>query len=71
MPKTDLPKLPAYRNSAKKPYNGAAHTPRSQKGLGDYYGTGIVAKLGRMRDESMGMQALSTRQMKKPPRSLA
>lgn len=57
--------------ASKKPYKGAAHTPRSQKGLGDYYGTGVVAKIGRMRDDSMGMQALSTPQMKKPPRSLA
>ena len=55
----------------KKPYKGAAHTPRSPKGLGDYYGTGIVAKIGRMRDESMGMQALSSKQMKQKPRSLA
>lgn len=54
----------------KKPYSGAAHTPKSQKGLGDFYGTGIVAKLGKMRDDSMGMQALTPKQMKKPPRSL-
>lgn len=71
-PKTDLPKLPAYRNNSKKPYNKVVHAPSSQKGLGDYYGTGIVAKLGKMRDDSMGMQALTSKQMKKnPPRSLA
>jgi len=52
-----------------KPYR-FAHTPKSQKGLGDYYGTGVVAKMGRMRDESMGMQALTTRQMKNPPKSV-
>ena len=38
-----------YRNKSKKPYKGQAHTPASQKGLGDYYCTGIVAKLGTVR----------------------
>lgn len=57
--------------NVKRPYNAAAHTPKSQKGLGDYYGTGIVAKLGKMRDDSMGMQALTPQQMKEKPRSLA
>jgi hypothetical protein len=55
----------------KKTYSGQAHTPKSQKGLGDYYGTGIVAKIGTMRGDSMGMQAVSQKQMKKPPKSLA
>lgn len=65
-------KTPTYHRKAKKtPYSGQVHTPRSQKGLGDYYGTGIVAKLGKLRDDSMGMQALTPAQMKKPPRSLA
>lgn len=57
--------------ASKKPYKGAAHTPRSQKGLGDYYGTGIVAKIGKMRSDSMGMQTLTPKELKKPPRSLA
>lgn len=56
--------------ASKKPYNGQAHTPKSQKGLGDYYGTGIPAKIGKMRDNSMGMQALTPHEMKKPPKSL-
>lgn len=59
------------KRRSKKPYKGQAHTPASPKGLGDYYGTGIVAKIGRMRDDSMGMQSLTPREMKKPPRSLA
>lgn len=53
-----------------KPYK-TAHTAGSQKGLGDYYGTGIVAKMGTMRSDSMGMQTLTPKQLKKPPRSLA
>lgn len=27
-----------------------AHTPNVQKGMGDYYGSGIRAKIGTMRD---------------------
>lgn len=46
------------------------HAPKSPKGMGDYYGTGIRQKLGRMR-EGMGMETLSTRQLKTPPKSLA
>jgi hypothetical protein len=66
------PATPKVKNSSlKKPYKGQVHTPASPKGMGDYYGTGIVAKLGKMRGESMGMQALSSTQMKKPPKSLA
>lgn len=57
--------------ASKKPYKGAAHTPKSQKGLGDYYGSGIRAKFGKMRSDSMGMQTLTPEEMKKPPRSLA
>jgi len=58
------------KHSKIKTSRDQAHTPKSPKGLGDYYGTGIVAKLGRMRDESMGMQALTSRRMKKPPKSV-
>lgn len=47
-----------------------AHTPQSQIGMGDYYGTGIRAKIGRMRS-GMGMQTLSDSKLKKPPKSLA
>jgi hypothetical protein len=58
------------RKASTKTNRKQAHTPKSPKGLGDYYGTGIVAKIGRMRDDSMGMQALTPEQMKKPPRSV-
>jgi hypothetical protein len=60
-----------YRNKQKKPYNGAAtHTPKSSKGLGDYYGTGVVAKLGRVRDNAVINEQYS-KNLKKPPNSLA
>lgn len=38
--------------------------------MGDYYGTGIRAKLGKMRD-GMGMQDITPAKMKNPPKSLA
>lgn len=68
---TDYPIGVKPSQASKKPYKGAVHTPKSQKGLGDYYGTGIVAKIGKMRENSMGMQVLTPKQMKKPPRSVA
>lgn len=57
------------RKSGGKPYR-FAHTAGSPKGMGDYYGTGVRAKIGKMRD-GMGMVQISPPKMKKPPRSLA
>ena len=58
------------KTSSKKSYK-VSHTPSSKKGLGDYYGTGIVAKIGKMRDDSMGMHQITPSKMKTPPKSLA
>ena len=57
------------KNDTKKPK--ISHTPRSSKGLGDYYGTGIRAKIGKMREDSMGMHEITPAKLKKPPKSLA
>lgn len=55
----------------KKPYKGAAaHTPKSRKGLGDYYGVAVPAKLAKIRS-GMGMEVLSPKKMSTPPKSLA
>lgn len=60
----------APRSKAKgKPYK-FAHTAGSQKGLGDYYGTGVRAKVGRVR-EGLGMEDIPPSKLKKPPKSLA
>jgi hypothetical protein len=48
-----------------------AHTANTKYGMGDYYGTGIKAKLGRVRDDTMGMIAQNPKRLKKPPKSLA
>lgn len=46
-----------------------AHTCNTKYGMGDNYGTGIKAKIGRMRD-GIGMQELSKKQIGTPPRSV-
>ena len=47
-----------------------AHTSDTKKGMGDYYGTGITAKIGKMR-EGVGFESLTKKQLKTPPKSLA
>ena len=39
--------------------------------MGDYYGSGIKQKMGKMRDDSMGMIALTPKKLKTPPKGLA
>jgi hypothetical protein len=51
--------------------NRFAHTANTKYGMGDNYGTGIRAKLGRMREDSMGMVKLNSKQIKTPPKSTA
>jgi hypothetical protein len=59
------------REYPKKPgKNKFAHTANTPYGMGDNYGTGIKAKLGRMRDDSMGMVALTPKKLKTPPKSV-
>jgi hypothetical protein len=64
---TNVPKIKSSKT--KKPYKGPAHTAESQKGMGDYYGSGIVAKIGRMRS-GMGYEQLSPKELGTPPRSV-
>lgn len=47
------------------------HTAHTKYGMGDNYGTGIRAKLGRMRDDSMGMHEVTPKKLKTPPKSVA
>lgn len=55
---------------ASKTNRNQVHTAKSPKGMGDYYGTGIRAKIGRMRS-GMGMEVVSKKQLKNPPKSIA
>lgn len=60
--------------SVVKPIKGKAnkqfHTPNSQSGIGDFYGSGVRNKVGKMRD-GFGSVEVSKSKMKKPPKSLA
>ena len=47
-----------------------AHTANTKFGMGDFYGTGIRAKLGKVR-ESLATVKVSDKKLKKPPKSLA
>lgn len=62
---------PSRHQPKKVGKNRFAHTANTKYGMGDNYGTGIKAKLGKMRDGSVGMIALSPKKMKTPPKSLA
>lgn len=59
----------AHTSNAKKS-SGDWHVSNTSMGMGDYYGTGIRAKIGRIR-EGMGMQEITPKKMKTPPKSLA
>jgi hypothetical protein len=50
--------------------NRFAHTANTKYGMGDNYGTGIKAKLGRMREDSMGANYLSPKKLKTPPKTV-
>jgi hypothetical protein len=48
-----------------------AHTDNTKLGMGDYYGTGLTAKIGKMRDGGVGFIDLTKKQMHTPPKNLA
>lgn len=51
--------------------NKQSHVQNTKYGMGDNYGTGIKAKLGKIRGNTVGMSNLTSKQLKKPPKSLA
>ena len=64
------PSMKAHTSKSKKS-SGDWHVSHTSMGMGDYYGTGIKAPIGKMRDDSMGMIAVTPKSLKTPPRSLA
>lgn len=48
----------------------AAHTPKTQLGMGDFYGTSIKQPLGKTRS-SIGTNPISKKKLGKPPKSMA
>ena len=47
-----------------------AHTANTKYGMGNNYGTGIRAKLGKVRDDTVGMVKLSKKKLGTPPKSV-
>jgi len=49
-----------------------AHTANTRFGMGDFYGSGVRAKVGKIRDVyEPGANPMSPKSLKKPPKSLA
>lgn len=46
-----------------------AHTSNSKIGMGDYYGTGVKQKMGRIRESQMDFGKPTN--LKRPPKSMA
>lgn len=60
------------RNFPKRPgKNRFAHTQNTKYGMGDSYGMGVKAKMGKVRSDSMGANFISSKKLKTPPKSLA
>jgi hypothetical protein len=51
--------------------NKQAHVQNTKFGMGDNYGTGIKAKLGRVRGDTIGMIKIPKIGIKTPPTSVA
>jgi hypothetical protein len=62
-----------FNRQQPKPYkkNREAHVANTKYGMGDHYGQGVKAKIGKMRSNSIGMIQLTPKKLKTPPRSLA
>lgn len=58
------------RDQAKPKKPRFSHTANTKYGMGDYYGSGIRAKLGKVRDDTPGMKKLSKKQLGTPPKSV-
>ena len=61
---------PFNRTPSKSKKPKQAHTANTKYGMGDNYGTGIRAKLGKVRDNTVGMAKLSKKKIGTPPRSV-
>ena len=62
---------PFNRTPSKSKSPKFSHTDNTKYGMGDHYGTGIRAKLGKVRDDTVGMVSLSKKKLSTPPKNLA
>lgn len=51
--------------------SGDWHASGKPLGMGDYYGTGIKQKMGKMRSGSVGQIPVTKKGINSPPKSLA
>lgn len=58
-------KLPKVKKGAE------THTAPTKYGMGDHYGSGVKAPLGKMRSDTPGYRPVSKGKMGKPPKALA
>lgn len=63
------PKIKQSHTNKNKKSSGDWHVSHTSMGMGDYYGTGITAKIGKMR-EGVGFQEVSKSKLKTPPTSV-
>lgn len=57
-------------NKSGKTKHREAHSANTKYGMGDYYGTGFKAPIGRMRDDSVGMRPVPKGKIGIPPKSV-
>ena len=62
---------PNRQKPKREKVHGEWHTAKTKYGMGDNYGTGVRQKLGRVREDTMGMANLSKKQLGTPPKSIA
>ena len=48
-----------------------AHVANTKYGMGDYYGTGVKQKVGRLRESYMAEGPMTNKKLGKPPKSYA
>jgi hypothetical protein len=66
-------KLPSVGKQTKGRLKSQPHTYQNSgsEAAGDFHGTGIRAKIGTLRGDTVGYRKLSKSQMGSPPKSLA
>jgi hypothetical protein len=65
-----LPPRSANQLKSGRKKNVEAHTSPTKYGMGDYYGTGFKAPVGRVRDGTVGFIPVSKSKLGKPPKSV-
>lgn len=65
-----LPPRSSNQIKSGKTKNAEAHASPTKYGMGDHYGTGFKAPVGKMRSDSVGYRPVSKAKLGKPPKSV-